>query len=85
MMQARGATLVSAANCSRRFEAVGGQHACRLRGAEHGIPAAKGIFDSWFDPQETAAASLAVHMGHGTVCCRCATANRVLVVSAISL
>ncbi len=30
-------------------------------------------------------AALAVHMGDSTICCKCATANRVLVVSAISL
>lgn len=29
------------------------QHACRLKGAEHGMPAANGIFDSRLDPQET--------------------------------
>jgi hypothetical protein len=62
------------------------QHACRLKGAEHGMPAANGIFDSRLDPQALKRqAALAVHMGDSTICCKCATANRVLVVSAISL
>jgi len=61
------------------------QHACRLKGAEHGMPAANGIFharlDRQSDPQALKTqAALAVYMGDSTTCCTCATANCVLIV-----
>ena len=86
LWKARRATLISAASCSRRevgntlvvSKVLSMAYPLQMVSLIHGLP---------LRPSSLALRDSCFGRAHGssTVCCRCATANRVLVVSAISL